>query len=127
MSINSFVQSQESVELANLALERFINIDLAEAAPRFSDLEAEIYLYCPLAPDDELGRRVMVVSDHNSPVIRVCIEAAYELFEGDVHHFAQRIGTVRRDEAANTDNLILLVRQAYERLLDWRPIWDYVF
>ena len=125
MSINSFVQSQENVELAALAIERFISIDLIEAAPGFSDLETEIYIYCPLAPDDELSRRVMVVSDRNSPVIRVCIEAAYELFEGDVHHFVQRIGTIHRDEAAN--DLTPLVRQAYERLLDWRPIWDYVF
>lgn len=125
MSIKSFVQSQESAELAALAIERFINIDLVEAAPGFSNPESEIYLYCPLAPDDELSRRVMIISDRNSPVIRVCIEAIYELFEGDVHHYVQRIGTVNRDEAAT--GLTPLVRQAYERLLDWKPIWDYVF
>lgn len=125
MGINSFVQSQESADLAALAIERFINVDLIEAAPRFSDIETEIYMYCPLAPNDELSRRVMVVSDQRSPVIRVCIEATYELFEGDVHHFVQRIGTVNRDEAAT--NLAPLVRQAYDRLVDWKPIWDYVF
>ena len=125
MGINSLVQSQENVELAALAIEGFINKDLTEAAPYFNDPETEIYLACLLAPDDEMGRRVVVVSDQHSTVIRVCIAAIYELFEGDVHHFVQRIGTVNRDEAATA--LTPLVRQAYQRLIDWKPIWDYVF
>ncbi len=123
------IPSQELAHLAADSLDKFLQTELVEAAPRFATNDSEIYMFCHLAPEGEMSRRMMVVSDFGSPVVRVCIEAAYELFEGDVHHFVQRIGTVNRDEVAI--GLEPLVRQAYDRLMAWKPthenIWDYVF
>ncbi len=126
---DSYTPGQKSAELAARSFEQFLYNELAQATPRFGDSEAEIYVYCHLAPEGEPSRRVLIVTDRRSPIVRVCIEAAYELFEGDVHHYVQRIGTVNRDETAT--KLIPLVREAYERLMAWKPtnenIWDYVF
>ena len=121
--------SQETIQgEAARNLQQFL-VELQSAQSRFDDSEAEVYMYCHLMPEGEPSRRVLVVVDKLSPLVRVCIEAAYELFAGDVHHFVQRIGTVNRDETAT--QLAPLVQQAYDRLLAWRPthesIWDYVF
>ncbi len=125
---NSYVQTDSSQLSAQRNFEQFLN-DLAAASSRFADNEAEIYMFCHLAPENEPGRRVLVVTDKHSPIVRVCIEAAYELFAGDIHHYVQRIGTVERQETRT--KLVPLVREAYERLMSWKPthenIWDNVF
>ncbi|HEX2916200.1 MAG TPA: hypothetical protein VH186_35900 [Chloroflexia bacterium] len=126
---NTFVLTRESGEMAELAFNHFMQTVLDEGARRFSDYESGIYMYCQLAPEDEAGRRVLVVSERYSQVVRVCIEAAYELFEGDVHHYVQRIGTVERETVSS--NLEPLMRQAYNSLMAWKPthenIWDNVY
>jgi hypothetical protein len=126
---NDSIQSQDTDDLAENAFEHFINSELAPASLRFGNSEAEIYMYCHLAPEGEPSRRLLVVTDKQSAIIRVCIEAAYELFAGDIHHYVNRVGTVNRDEA--DEKLIPLVREAYDRLIAWKPshenIWDNVY
>ncbi len=87
------------------------------------------FFCCSFNGPDELSRRVLVVADASSPIVRVCIEAAYELFEGDIHYKVERIGTVDRSQL-RTDFLPLLER-AFDKLYIWRPthdnIWDNVY
>ena len=84
------------------------------------------YSYCSFNGPDELSRRVLVVADQNSPVVRVCTEAAYELFEGDINYKVERIGTVDRSQV-KTD-LVPLLERAFQKLVSWKPthdnIWD---
>ena len=122
----------ESYEVSQARAVRSLSLflgELALAQPCFDDNEADVYMSCHLVAEGEPSRRVLVVSDKHSPIVRVCIEAAYELFEGDIHHHVQRIGTVNRDETGT--KLVPLVREAYDRLMAWKPthenIWDYVF
>lgn len=129
MPINHSLQDQEHTQLAARAFDLFVHTELAQAAARFENSEAEIYIYCHLAPEGEPTRRLLVVTDKHSQVVRVCIEAAYELFAGEVHHHVERVGTVNRSDM-NTD-LENLVREAYQRLIAWKPthdnIWDDVY
>ncbi len=128
MSANTFVQSAESTELAEHAYGQFLQ-ELSEAAPRLGNLDVDVYMWCHLAPPGEESRRILVVADRHSPIVRVCIEAAYALFAGDIHHYVKRIGTVTRAEIAG--GLTPLVSEAYQRLMAWKPthenIWDNVF
>lgn len=127
MSSNGIMETGDSIELAQHALEQFLHSELPTVP--FSNLDTGIYLFCHLMPEGEPSRRILVVSDQQSQVVRVCIEASYELFKGSIHHHVQRIGTVNRDEVR--DKLEPLVREAYAHLIAWKPthenIWDYDF
>jgi hypothetical protein len=116
MAANTFVQTVESTEYAERALENFLVQTVADAP--FEDYEAGIYVYCQCAPEGELSRRVLVVCDKYTQPVRVCIEAAYELFQGDIHHHVRT-------------ELEPLIRRAFAELMAWKPthenIWDYVF
>jgi hypothetical protein len=87
------------------------------------------FFYCSFNNPEQLSRRVLVVADGGSPVVRVCIEAAYELFEGEINYKVERVGTVQRQEVRQ--GLIPLLDRAFERLVSWRPthdnIWDNVY
>src|SRR4051812_16095711 len=97
------------------AFDAFIHNELGQALERFDHQEVEVYIYCHLTQPSEPSRRVLVVTEANSAKIAVCIEAAYELFKGDMHHYVRRIGMVDRAEAAA--KLEPLVREAYEIIL----------
>ncbi len=101
------------------AFQTFLNVELSKALERFDHEEAAVYIYCHLSPAYEPSRRVLVVTEANSARIAVCIEAAYELFEGDIHHYVRQIGTIARSEAAT--KLRLLVSEAHEIVLAWKP------
>lgn len=87
------------------------------------------FFYCSFNGPDELSRRVLVVADASSPIVRVCIEAAYELFEGDIHYKVERIGTVDRSQLRS--DFVPLLERAFDKLYNWRPthdnIWDNVY
>jgi hypothetical protein len=127
MAANTFVHTVESTEYAECALEDFLAQAVADAP--FEDYEAGIYVYCQCAPEGELPRRVLVVCDKYTQPVRVCIEAAYELFQGDIHYHVKRINTVNRENVRI--ELEPLIRRAFAELMAWKPthenIWDYVF
>src|SRR5436305_12760798 len=95
-------------QAAQEIFDRFVDTKLPEALSSFGNNETAIYIYCHLTLPNEPGRRLLVVTD--GPVVRVCIEATYELFEGDVHYWVQRVGSVSREEAPG--RLEELVREA---------------
>lgn len=84
------------------------------------------FFCCNFSQPKELSRRVLVVADASSPTVRVCIEAAYELFEGDINYKVERVGEIYRRQVRQ--ELINLLQTAYARLISWRPtqenIWD---
>lgn len=127
MAANIFVQTAQSVEFAEHAITDFLANEVA--ATPFTNAEEGFYLYCHCAPEDAPTRRVLVVTDRYSEIVRVCIEAAYELFAGDTHYHVRRIGTVTREQVET--QIEPLVRQAFSELVAWKPthenIWDYVF
>jgi hypothetical protein len=114
---------------AESALDIFINGDLQGALEHIRNLNASVYLSCRLDSSAYNGRRLLVVADANQDLVRVCVEAAYELFEGDTHYHVERIGTSSRSGAR--DELPRLLHQAYDRLISWKPthenIWDNVY
>jgi hypothetical protein len=114
---------------AENALDHFITGELCDTMGHIRQMNASIYLSCRLDASEHKGRRIMVVADANQDLVRVCIEATYELFEGDTHYFVERIGTSNRAEAS--DKVPGLVQKAYDRLITWKPthanIWDNVY
>lgn len=84
------------------------------------------FFCCSFSNPKELSRRVLVVADASSPTVRVCIEAAYALFEGDLNYKVERIGEIYRQQVRH--ELVSLLQVAYERLISWKPtqenIWD---
>jgi|GEM_PF-1869955 len=128
MSIAYAIAQVNTIE-AESALETFINTDLKDALGHINNISASVYLYCCLDNVQHAGRRILVVSASNEEVVRVCIEAAYELFEGDTHYYVARIGTADRDKAGA--EVPALLRKAYESLVNWKPthenIWDNVY
>lgn len=88
--------------------------------------ENEIHFFhCDFNGPDELSRRVLVVADASSPLVRVCIEAAYELFEGDINYKVERIGTVNRAQVGS--GLVPLMHKAFAQLVGWRPTQDNIW
>ena len=120
--MSNLIITPEISQAAHTAFENFLRNELPQAQQYWADTEAAIYMFCHLAPAGEASRRVLVVTDKNSPIVRVCIEAACELFEGDIRHYVQRVGTVNREEAPA--KLEALVREAYHRLMAWRPTYE---
>ena len=97
----------------------FLNVELPRALA-YSDLEdAAIYIYCYVAGPTEPTRRVFVVTEAHTGRIAVCIEAAYQLFEGDIHHYVRQIGTL--DRTASVAELQATVREAHDIIVAWRP------
>src|SRR3712207_577188 len=72
----------------------FVNYELSHALERFDHQDAAVYIYCHLTDPGEPSRRVLVITEANSARIAVCIEAAYELFAGDTHHYVRQVGTI---------------------------------
>lgn len=111
------------------AFHSFINEELNPALNRLDCEEATVYIYCHETKPTEPSRRVLVVTEANSAMITVCIEAAYQLFEGDIHHYVRRIGTIACAEAEA--KLRPLLWEAYEIVMAWKPsftdIEDYLF
>jgi hypothetical protein len=101
------------------AFQTFVEEDLAPALNRFDCEEAAVYIYCHPTKPTEPSRRVLVVTEANSAMITVCIEAAYQLFEGDIHHYVRRIGMIPCAEAAG--KLRPLLWEAYEIVMSWKP------
>ena len=102
--------------------EAFINTELSEALERFDQQDAAVYVYCLVSQPEAPSRRVLVVTEANSAQVVVCIEAAYQLFEGDIHHYVRQVGMLDRHEAAG--KLAALVREAYELITAWRPSYE---
>lgn len=105
--------------ISSNTFEDFIEYELTRALERFDQEEAAVYIYCHQARPYEPSRRVLVVTEADSATITVCIETAYELFAGDIHHCVRRIGTINRAEV--TEKLLPLVYEAYEIVLAWKP------
>ena len=101
------------------AFHTFVNEELTPAINRFASEEATVYIYCHSTKPTEPSRRVLVVTEANSATITVCIEAAYQLFEGDIHHYVRRIGAIPCAEARA--KLQPLLWEAYEIVMAWKP------
>lgn len=101
------------------AFQEFINLELQHSLDRFYDRNATVYIYCHVKSPDSPARRVLVIAEAHSPTIEVSVEAAYQVFEGDIHHVVRQIGEVVRSQAA--DELLPLVSQAYEVAISWKP------
>ncbi|MEI6045940.1 MAG: hypothetical protein WCS37_16445 [Chloroflexota bacterium] len=117
-------------EFAEKAFQNFLAAELIRSLPRISAPNDRVYLYCHLVPEGEPSRRLLVVSEPEEKVVRVCVEATYELFEGDVHYHVRRIGTAPREQA-DEKQLEGLLQTAYSELMAWHPthesIWENVF
>jgi hypothetical protein len=115
-------------DFARGAFQSFLANELTPALPEISNPANRVYLYCHLRPEGEPTRRLLVVSEPGEVVVRVCIEASYQLFDGDTHYHVRRIGSTSRE---NTAGIEPLLHSAYEELLAWRPthesIWENVF
>lgn len=116
-------------DFAEIAFQNFLANELAQAKSTFDNPANRVYLYCHLVPEGERTRRLLVVSETGESVVRVCIEASYELFEGDTHYYVRRVGTTPREEAA--EGIEPLLHTAFAELVAWRPthenIWENVF
>ncbi|MDB5081532.1 MAG: hypothetical protein JWP00_3456 [Chloroflexi bacterium] len=104
---------------STLAFQEFIEKELQHVVDRFNDLNATVYLYCHVKTPDETARRVLIIAEAQSTRIVVSVEAAYQVFEGDIHHVLQVIGGVDRSEVAG--KLLPLLGQAYEVAIAWKP------
>lgn len=102
-----------------LAFQEFITKELQHALNRFYDLNATVYIYCHVKNPDEASRRILVIAEAHSSKIVVSAEAAYQVFEGDIHYVVREIGTVDRLKAA--EKLLALVLEAYEVVISWKP------
>lgn len=124
-----FIITQVNALEAVDALDNFISGDIRDAQSHFQDLNTSIYLFCRLDQAEYLGRRILVCSEVKEKVLRICIEAAYNLFDGDVHYHVERIGTVDRNRA--WAELPQMLQLAYDKLIMWKPthenIWDNVY
>ena len=124
-----FVISQINTVEAETALDNFLGGEIQDAQSLFQDFSTRIYLFCYLDQAENTGRRILVCSEVNEKEVRVCIEAAYNLFAGDTNYHVERIGTTPREGA--TLDLPRLLQQAYDKLIKWKPthenIWDNVF
>jgi hypothetical protein len=101
------------------AFQEFITRELQHARDRFYDLNATVYIYCHVKDPDESSRRILVIAEAHSPKIVVSVEAAYQVFEGDIHYTVREIGRIDRLKAA--EDLLPLVLEAYEFVISWRP------
>ena len=124
-----FVITQVNTLEAENALDNFISGDIRDAQTHFRDLATSIYLFCRLDEAEYTGRRILVVSEVNEKELRICIEAAYNLFDGDTNYHVERIGTVEREMAWS--ELPQMLQKAYDKLIMWKPthenIWDNVY
>lgn len=101
------------------AFQEFITRELQHARDRFYDLNATVYIYCHVKDPDESSRRILVIAEAHNPKIVVSVEAAYQVFEGDIHYTLREIGRIDRLKAA--EDLLPLVLEAYEFVISWRP------
>jgi hypothetical protein len=103
------------------AFQEFITKELQHehARERFYDLNATVYIYCHVKDPDESSRRILIIAEAHSPKIVVSVEAAYQVFEGDIHYTVREIGTIDRLKAA--EDLLPLVLEAYEFVISWKP------
>lgn len=101
------------------AFQEFINLELQHSLDRFYDRNATVYIYCHVKSPDDPARRVLVIAEAHSSNITVSVEAAYQVFEGDIHHIVRQIGTVARTQA--NQELLPLMLEAYEMAVAWRP------
>jgi hypothetical protein len=97
----------------------FINLELQHSLDRFYDRNATVYIYCHVKSPDDPARRILVIADAHSSNITVSVEAAYQVFEGDIHHIVREIGTVDRTQVDH--KLLPLIVEAYEVAVAWRP------
>ncbi|NWJ45600.1 MAG: hypothetical protein HXX08_06955 [Chloroflexi bacterium] len=126
---STYAITQVNTLEAENALDRFIKGDLQDAIDHIQQINASVYYSCRLDNLESKGRRIMIVADANEDLVRICIEASYELYEGDTHFFVERIGTSNRSEAR--ERVPNLMQRAYDRLITWKPshdnIWDNVY
>ncbi len=101
------------------AFQEFITKELQHALDRFYDLNATVYIYCHVKDPVESSRRVLVIAEAYSSKIVVSVEAAYQVFEGDIHYTVREIGKLDRLKAA--EKLLPLVLEAYEFVISWKP------
>ncbi len=112
-------------EFANNAFNDFMANKLPQAQALFSDPNQRIYFFCHLMPDGLYTRRLIVASEPGEAMVRVCIEASYQLFEGDVHYHVRRIGTIPREKAS--EELSALLPTAFERLMAWNSTHQSIY
>jgi len=113
-------------DFATRAFEDFRENSLTPALPQIGDPTNQVYLFCHLMPDGLYGRRLMVVSEPGEDLVRVYVEASYDLFEGDTHYHVRRIGDMPRNRAAQ--DLPGLLQTAFTELMAWnsshQSIWE---
>lgn len=96
-----------------------MNVDVMLALGKFEAGELVNFVYTHPSQPTEPVRRVLVTSESARNRLRVSIEAAYQLFEGDYHHIVHSIGFYTAEEPAEV--LGALVKTAYELVMSWKP------
>ena len=116
-------------EAATMLWDDFVAYDVPKMMELLEDANQIHFFHCSFNGPHELSRRVLIVADASSPIVRVCTEVAYELFEVDIHYKVERVGTINRNQLRS--GLVPLLQTAFSRLVSWRPthdnIWDNVY
>lgn len=97
----------------------FMASQVVEAVENLDKTETEYSRRWDLALEGPAGRRLLISHAERSPELKISFEAAFELFEGDVHHHVEPVGNISR-ERVQTD-LAPLVFEAFHYMSGWKP------